>query len=42
MRVFSEFWKLSVRDNDPKMQKKNKNTNGVGKAHCMVSFLSER
>jgi len=37
MRVFSEFWKLSVRDNDPEKQK---NTNGVGKAHCMVSFLS--
>jgi len=36
MRVFSEFWKLSVRDNDPKQ----KYTNGVGKAHSTVSFLS--
>jgi len=38
MRVFSEFWKLSVRDDDPKKQKKN--INGVGKTHCMLSFLS--
>jgi len=37
MRVFSAFWKLSVRDND---QKKTKNIHGVGKAHCMLSFLS--
>ena len=40
MRVFSGFWKLSVRNNDPKMPKKNKK-NGVGKTHCMVSFLSD-
>jgi len=38
MRVFSEFWKLSVRDNDPPPKKKY--INGVGKAHCMLSFLS--
>jgi len=36
MCVFSEFWKLVVRDNEPK----NKNINGVGKAHCMLAFLS--
>jgi len=37
MRVFSEFWKLLVSDNDLKNEK---NINGVGKADCMLSFLS--
>jgi len=42
MRVFGEFWKLSVRNNDPspKKTKIGLNINGVGKAHCMLSFLS--
>ena len=35
----SEFWKLSVRDNDPS-KKTKKSINGVGKAHCMLSFIS--
>jgi len=38
MRVFSEFWQLAVRDNDTKKNKKY--INEVGKAHCMLAFLS--
>ena len=34
MRVFSEFWKLPVRDNDP--SENEKKINGVGKAYCML------
>jgi len=35
MRLFSKFWKLAVRDNDTK-----KSTNGVGKAHWTLAFVS--
>jgi len=36
MRIFSEFWMLSVGDNSPKKNKKN--INGVGKAlHAFIS-----
>jgi len=36
MRVFSEFWKLAIRDDT---KKHLKNTNVVGEAHCMPAFL---
>ena len=39
MRVFSEFLTLSVRDNDPKMQK---NTKGVGKHIARFHFYREK
>jgi len=32
-----QFWKLALMDNNTK---KYKNINGVGKAHCMLAFVS--
>jgi len=36
MRVFGEFWKLTVKNNDTKNKKIY--INGVGKAHCFSNF----
>ena len=40
MRVFSELWKLAVRDNDTKKWKKN--IYGVGKTYCICKLRIKR
>ena len=38
MLVFTELWKVAVRDNDTKNEKKY--INGVGKTYYMLAFVS--